>query len=126
MPDDSTDDWTVARHLAGQPEFAVELYAEFIRMLESIGPFTYSVSKTTITLKGTRRGFAGARPVAAGLRGYFDLQREVHDRRITSASPYTGRLFVHHFRVATLSDLDDDFLGWLREAYAVGNGEHLR
>jgi len=126
MPDSSGDEWTVARHLEGRPAFAVELFAEFIRLVESLGPFTYSVSKTTITLKGTRRGFAGARPVATGLRGYFDLQREVRDRRITSASPYTKRLFVHHFRVEDPSDLDAEFLGWLREAYAVGNGEHLR
>lgn len=130
MPDssDGSSDgvWTVARHLEGHPAFAVDLYTAFIQMVESLGPFTYSVSKTSITLKGTRRGFAGARPVATGLRGYFDLQREVRDRRITSASPYTSRLVVHHFRIETPSELDDEFLGWLREAYAVGNGEHLR
>jgi hypothetical protein len=59
-------------------------------------------------------------------RRAIDLQRQVRDRRITSASPYTSRLFVHHFRVELLAELDDEFLGWLREAYAVGNGAHLR
>ena len=122
----SESEWTVERHLEGRPAFAVELYREFIRMVERLGPFSYSVSKTTITLKGARRGFAGARPVSSGLRGYFDLQQEVHDRRITSVSPYESRLFVHHFRVGSLADLDDEFFGWLSEAYAVGDGAHLR
>lgn len=119
-------EWTVERHLAGQPEFAVELYRQFIEAVESIGPFTYAVSKTTITLKGDRRGFAGARPYRQGLRGYFDLQREVNDSRIVSVAPYTKRLFVHQFRLSSPDELDDEFIDWLREAYAVGGGAHLR
>lgn len=120
------DEWTIERHLAGQPEFAVDLFHRFIAQVEAIGPFTYAVSKTTITLKGVRRGFAGARPFAGGLRGYFDLQREVSDPRIVSVAPYTKRLFVHQFRVASAAQLDDEFAGWLTEAYAVGAGAHLR
>ncbi|MGK3954548.1 DUF5655 domain-containing protein [Microbacterium sp. I2] len=122
----AADEWTIARHLADQPEFAVELYHRFIEMVESIGPFTYAVSKTTITVKGERRGFAGPRPYRSGLRGYFDLQREVTDPRIISVSPYTQRLFVHQYRVASMDDLDEEFAGWLQEAYVVGNGAHLR
>lgn len=122
----AADEWTIERHLADQPEFAVQLYHRFIEMVESIGPFTYAVSKTTITVKGDRRGFAGVRPYRSGLRGYFDLQRRVTDPRIVSVSPYTQRLFVHQYRVASMDDLDEEFAGWLQEAYAVGNGAHLR
>lgn len=125
MPD-SEDEWTVERHLAGQPDSSVELYDAFIRTMEGFGPFTYRVTKTMITLKGTQRGFAGARPDRAGLRGYFDLQREVRDRRITSASPFSRLLTVHHFRIATPADLGGQFVEWLREAYAVGNGVHVQ
>lgn len=121
-----THEWTIERHLAGQPEFAVDLFRCFIDIVEAIGPFTYAVSKSAVTLKGQRRGFAGARPVAAGLRGYFDIQREVSDPRISSVSPYTKRLFVHHFQVTSPADLDDEFAGWMEEAYAVGAGLHLR
>jgi len=119
-------EWTIERHLEGQPQFAVELFDRFIELVSTFGPFTYAVSKSSITLKGSRRGFAGARPVAAGLRGYLDLQRAVSDPRIRSVSPYTQRLFVHHFQIAAMSDLDDEFVGWLGEAYAVGEGMHLR
>jgi Domain of unknown function (DUF5655) len=117
--------WTVEDHLAGQPESSVALYRQFVRLVEACGPFSYAVAKTTITFKGSRRGFAGARPTAQGLRGYLDLRRAVEDPRITNVSPYTKRLFVHHFTVRSADELDDEFAGWVREAYAVGAGEHL-
>lgn len=115
----------MADHLAGQPESSIELYRQFVRLVEACGPFHYAVSKTSITFKGTRRGFAGARPFQHGLRGYLDLQRAVEDPRIINVSPYTKRLFVHHYRIATPDQLDDEFAGWIREAYAVGAGAHL-
>jgi hypothetical protein len=33
---------------------------------------------------------------------------------------------VHHFRLSALTDIDEDFDNWLREAYAVGQQRHLR
>lgn len=118
-------DWTVERHLAGKPDQVVGLYRRFIELAEACGPFTYAVAKTSITLKGTRRGFAGAVLAADQLRGYLDLQRQVTDPRIRRSDPYTKRLFVHHFRIGSLDELDDTFAGWLAEAYQVGQGAHL-
>jgi hypothetical protein len=117
--------WTVADHLRGKKPAFVDLYRLFVRLVEACGPFEYSVSKTTITFKGGRRGFAGARPTSLGLDGYLDLPRPVRDPRIRRVSPYTKRLFVHHFRVTTPGELDDEFAGWIREAYDVGRGAHL-
>jgi uncharacterized protein DUF5655 len=119
------EEWTVDRHLAGKPPEIIALYRAFIELAQACGPFTYAISKTAITLKGARRGFAGAIPGARALRGYFDLPRQVEDARITRSDPYTKRLYVHHFRVDALSQLDEQFAGWLDEAYQVGAGAHL-
>lgn len=118
-------DWTVEDHLRGKPPGVVELYQRFVGLVEACGPFDYAVSKTAITFKGRRRGFAGAKPTRRALDGYLDLQRRVEDPRIRSASPYTTRLFVHQFRVTAPDQLDDEFAGWVREAYEVGRGGHL-
>jgi hypothetical protein len=118
-------EWTVERHLLGKPPGVVALYHRFIELAEAGGPFAYSVTKSAITLKGTRRGFAGARLGADALGGYLDLQRRVYDSRITRSDPYTKRLYVHHFRLRSLDQLDEQFAGWLREAYQVGAGAHL-
>jgi hypothetical protein len=120
-----SDEWTIERHLEASSDQVVALYRRFIELVTECGPFSYSVAKTAITLKGTRRGFAGAKPEASSLDGYLDLQRRVEDPRITRSSPYTKRLFVHHYRVTRLDQLDDEFAGWIREAYAVGAGAHL-
>src|SRR6266567_921126 len=117
--------WSVEDHLRGQPAGSIELYRRFVELVEACGPFTYAVSKTNITFKGTRRGFAGARPTRRGLSGYLDLQRVVKDVRLISSSPYTSRLFVHQVRIARLEELDDEFAGWIGEAYAVGQGAHM-
>jgi hypothetical protein len=34
-------------------------------------------------------------------------------------------LFVHHFRVRSLDELDDEFGRWIAEASAVRQGAHL-
>ena len=119
------EEWTIERHLQDKPEQIVALYNRFIQLAEACGPFVYSVAKSAITLKGSRRGFAGVTPRQSSLAGYLDLQRRVVDPRITRSSPYTKRLFVHHFRVAALEELDDEFGALLCEAYAVGQGAHL-
>jgi hypothetical protein len=121
------DDWTVERHLASASPHSVELVDRFIALVEACGPFTYHPSKTTITLKGTRRGFAGVGPRRYGIAGYLDLMRPVEDDpRITNVTPYTKRLFVHSYRIETAAQLDEGFAALVAEAYAVGAGEHLR
>jgi hypothetical protein len=120
-----TEEWTVERHLRDKPRPVVALYDRFIRLAEDCGPFSYSVAKSAITLKGSRRGFAGLTPRQTSLTGYLDLQRRVVDPRIQRSSPYTKRLFVHRFRIVAPEELDDEFAAWLGEAYAVGQGAHL-
>src|SRR5260370_2103148 len=116
---------TGERHMLDRPPQVVALYRRFIELAEACGPFTYAVAQSAITLKGTRRGFAGARPADRALGGYLDLQRRVVDPRITRSAPYTTRLYVHHFRIHSLNQLDEQFAGWVREAYRVGAGTHL-
>jgi len=120
------DVWTVERHLNDKPEEVRALYRRFIELAEACGPFTYAVTKTAVSLKGSRRGFAGLKPRRASLDGYLDLQRRVEDTRILRSGPYTKRLFVHQFRIVSPSELDAEFAEWLGEAYAVGEGAHLR
>jgi hypothetical protein len=117
--------WTVGDHLRGKPAGSVTLYQRFVDLVTACGPFTYAVAKTTITFKGSRRGFAGARPTTHGLAGYLDLQRLIEDPRILRATPYTSRLFVHQFRITVPDQLDDEFAAWVGEAYKVGQGSHL-
>ncbi|WP_203580436.1 DUF5655 domain-containing protein [Microbacterium hibisci] len=118
--------WTVEDHLTDADPGAVRLWHRIDELIASFGPVTHAVSKTTITFRGPRRGFARARPLQHGIRGYFDLMRELPpDPRILGASPYGRRLYVHQFRLADESEFDGTVESWLREAYDVGCGAHL-
>lgn len=117
--------WTVEDHLRDKPPGSVALFHAFRELIDSLGPTTISVAKTSITFKGVRRGFAGAKPTAQGVAGYMDLQRAVEHRTVRSVAPYTSRLYVHQIRITSREDMDDEFLGYLREAYAVGQGAHI-
>lgn len=126
MTDDAQRTWTVDDHLRDADPAHVALWREVVALVESCGPVVVHAHKTTVTFAGTRRGFAGARPTRHGVDGFLDLQRPLGpDRRIRRVTPYTRRLFVHHFRVTSADDLDAEFAGWVREAYAVGQGAHL-
>lgn len=120
--------WTEDDHLRDKPEESIALYRQVRELIEGFGQVTDSVSRTTITFKGSRRGFASARPTKSGVQGYFDLARSLStdDPRISNVEPYQSNLNVHHYRLTSAEDLDDTFIGWLREAYDVGCGAHLR
>lgn len=118
--------WTVEDHLRDKPEASVALFRAVEALVIACGPVEYSVSKTTITFKGSRRGFAGARPDRNGVVGYLDLMRPLTgDPRIRSSSLFSRNLYANHFRLRSPDELDDAFADWVREAYAVGEGAHL-
>ena len=56
--------WTVEDHLRDKPPAVVALYQRFVELVQACGPFEHAVSKTALGFKGSRRGFAGAKPTA--------------------------------------------------------------
>jgi hypothetical protein len=118
-----SDVWTVERHLEAGSDHGRALFHRFVDIVAACGEYSTSVTKTTITFKGPRRGFAGARPHRDRLQGYFDVTYRVDDPRIRSIAPYQKDLFVHHYRVDSLEQMDDEFVRWIIDAYdQVGCG----
>jgi hypothetical protein len=118
--------WSVEDLLRELPSASITLYLRFVALMAACGTFDYSVTKQNIGFRGARRIFAGVRPVADGLHGHLDLTRQVEDHRFGRVAPYTKRLFVHSFHITSESQLDQEFAGWVCEAYAVGQGRHLK
>lgn len=114
--------WTVEDHLDGTDERTVDLFRRFVALVEACGPFEFDPIRRQIGLRGARRVFAGVRLTPRGLEGYLDLPRRVDDPRFHHVAPYTKELTVHHFRIGSPDELDDDFAGWIRESHAVGQG----
>jgi len=60
-----------------------------------------------------------------GLNGHVVLARRLEHPRFVRIESISPRNHVHHFRIRALSELDDEVLEWLREAYQVGEQRHL-
>ena len=109
---------------AGKPE-ELALYDAFrSRLLSEVGGVRIKVSKTQITFSG-KYGFAFvSHPRRKGDQGLlisFGLSHRQESDRIRYASePYPGR-WTHHVPLGRQSEIDEELMGWLREAYWFAN-----
>jgi Domain of unknown function (DUF5655) len=55
-----------------------------------------------------------------GLDAHVVLRRRLERPRFRRIDTITSHCFVHHFRVESLNELDEEVRSWLREAYQVG------
>jgi hypothetical protein len=62
-------EWTVERHLEAGSELGRTLWHGFAQLVAGFGEHSLAVSKTSITFKGPKRGFAGAKPKGDELVG---------------------------------------------------------
>ena len=118
--------YTVKDHLAGKDAGIVLLYERLVQLVEACGKFQYVIGKDGIAFKGQRRNFAVAKPKARSLDGVLVLPRRLKDPRIQAVESFTKQLFGNRFRVTEPDQLNQEFADWVREAYQVGQGDHLK
>lgn len=112
--------WRVEDHIGPASDRARALYERFLDRLRECGPFDQVAVRTYIGFRGPQRVFAGVYFSGDRLMGYLDLPRKVTSPRFRSVSDYTKSLWVHGFVITSESELDDEFAGWMAEAYAIG------
>jgi hypothetical protein len=113
--------WTVDDHLSVATPAALALYSAFVERLRSCGDFEFEPIRRQIGFRGPRRIFAGVSLRGGRLVGYLDLPRKVSSPRFREAADYTKRLWVHHFVLDSVEQIDDEFAGWMAESLAVGH-----
>lgn len=90
------------------------------RLIESVGHYDdvrVEVSPKLAVLHGANRIFGSVRPTRRGLNVHLNLPYRVEDRRVTRSEPLTKTLTFHRFMLTSLTDLDEEFEKWLREAH---------
>lgn len=109
---------------AGLPE-ELALYETFRScLLAEVGMAHIKVSKTKIAFSG-KYGFAFVshprRKKDRGILVSFGLFHKQESNRIQYASePYPNR-WIHHMLVSSPEEIDDELMGWLKEAYWFAN-----
>lgn len=112
-------------HFAGKPAEIRALYDAFVKAVKACGPVTVLPEKTRIAFQ-VRMSFAQVSPRRAWLDGHLVLARRIEHPRFRKVETFSPRNHLHPFRLTSPAELDAEFRGWLREAYAVGAQEHLR
>lgn len=112
-------------HFQGKDPAIRALFEAVRRAVNACGPVTLLPEKTRIAFQ-VRMSFAQVSPRQHWLDGHVVLARRLEHPRFRRIDTISPRNHVHHFRLVRAEDIDDDFRGWLREAYAVGAQEHLR
>lgn len=111
-------------HFAGKPAAVRAIYDGFLAMIEEIGPVTVLPEKTRIAFQ-TRMSFAQLTVRRNWVLGHFVLARRVADPTFTKVETFSPRNHAHHFRLESPRDVET-LRDFAREAYAVGQQEHLR
>ena len=106
---------------------SAEVRATFDAILEAVsemGLVTILPEKTRIAFHA-RMSFAAFMPRRHWLNGHLVLARQVNSPRFTKVETFSPRNVLHAFRLNTPEEVDEEFIGWLAEAYDVGMQRHV-
>lgn len=120
----SCNDHSLGEPFRGKPEPIRNLFDLVLAAVQAFGPVTLVPYADRVAFM-VRVRFAGARPRTRWIDVDFWLTHRIESARlhkVETLSPYTH---IHTVRVTEPSDVDGQLTAWLREAYAVGQQEHL-
>ncbi|MGZ8871366.1 MAG: DUF5655 domain-containing protein [Pyrinomonadaceae bacterium] len=116
---------TLQSHFKGKSEKARELFDNLVALIKKSGPVKVLPEKTRIAFQ-VRMSFIAVQVRRNYLIGHFVFGRRIENPRFLRVETFSPRNHLHAFRINAVSDLDDEFAAWIREAYAVGQQKHLR
>ena len=113
------------RHFARASPQVRAAFDAVLASVSAVGPVRVLPEKTRIALQ-VRMSFAAFMPRRDWLNGHLVLARRIDSPRLARVETFSPRNVVHTFRLSGPADVDQEFAGWLAEAYRVGAQEHLR
>jgi predicted transport protein len=108
-----SDDALVASHYAGRNAGLRPLYEAVIETVRGFGADVEMAPKKTYVSLRRRRQFAQVGPVA----GQLEVCLNLPGREATERLARTSGMATHRVRISQPAELDDELVGWLREAY---------
>ena len=117
--------YPLEKQFEGKSSEVLALYHHYLDLVEQFGPVIIEPKKTGIAFL-VRVRFAGAVLRRKWLEARLWLKHPIQHpclRRIEKVGP---RDFIHYFRIQSMDDMDESFVGFLREAYGIGIQEHLQ
>jgi endogenous inhibitor of DNA gyrase (YacG/DUF329 family) len=111
-------------HFEGKPPEIREIYNAVLKAIRRCGTVKVLPEKTRIAFQ-VRMSFAQLTTGSRWVDGHVVLARRFERPRFRKIETISPRNHVHHFRLMSVADVDEEVEGWLKEAYAVGEQRHL-
>jgi len=109
----------------GKPPELRTTYDAVLKAIRRCGPVIVLPEKTRIAFQ-VRMSFAQLTIRSKWVDGHVVLARRFEQSRFRKIETISPRNHVHHFRLTSVAEVDDEVEAWLREAYAVGEQRHLK
>jgi hypothetical protein len=116
--------YPLENHFEGRSPEVLALYHRYVGLIENFGPITVEPKKTGISFL-VRVRFAGAVLRKKWMEARLWLKQPVEHPSLRRVEKVGARDFIHYFRIESANDMDEQFVTFLRQAYAVGMQEHL-
>ena len=113
-----TDANSVTPLFEGKAPQVREAFDYLVTQLRSFGQVKVAPKQTSIHLE-KNSGFAGVHPRKAYFNLEFRTDYKIDHPRITRIQQLSARRFEHTLRVEKASDIDEQLLGWLKDAYEL-------
>jgi Domain of unknown function (DUF5655) len=112
------------QHFANSAPQVRAAFDAALAAVSAMGPVEVLAEKTRIALH-VRMSFAAFVPRRHWLSGHLVLARRIGNPRFQRIDTFSPRNVVHVFRLTGPAEVDEEFTGWLAEAYQVGAQQHL-
>ena len=109
---------SVAPLFEGKAPEVREAFDHLVTQLRSFGQVKVAPKQASIHLE-KNSGFAGVHPRKAYFNLEFRTDYKIDHPRITRIQQLSARRFEHTLRVEKASDIDEQLLGWLKDAYEL-------
>ena len=112
------DGFTVRSHFEGKAPGVQEIYDQLLKILRQFGPIREEPKKTSIHLVNTT-ALAGV----AARKDYLILtiksDHKLSSPRIHKLEQVSAKRFHSEIKLVSPADIDDELIGWLKDAYAL-------
>lgn len=121
----SCGNYSVEGFLEGKSERGKELFWRFVREYQKIGPITLHPVKGRVAFMIKVR-FSGVNKVGDNfIEGAFWLKEKINSDKFFKIEKLTDNDFIHRFRLYDESFIDDEFVRYMKMAYAIGERKHI-
>jgi hypothetical protein len=111
--------YPLEKHFEGKSSEVIALYHHYSSLIDKFEPVNVEPKKMGISFL-VRVRFGGAVLRKKWLEARLWLKRPIQHPCLRRIEKVGSRDFIHYFRIQSVDEMDESFVSFLRETYAIG------